>query len=394
MLATYKDAVDYLLLFLQGDSTGGARQWCRTAVQDAIREFAAFHPWTYYQGVERIVTVAPYATGTVTYTASNRQMTLAGGTWPSWSSLGSMTLGGLPAGGQVPYKVDTLLSSTVLRFRSNSCPTTDVTAPSTYQLFQSTYTLPPLALAVNTLVSTMYRRWLLHLSVAEIVDRDRFYPTPAQPRCYCVMGDPNYQGQLCVKLNPPPNIAEPFDFHYRRMPRALAIEAYDTGTVNVTTGLNLVNASGSASFPANCVGSVFRLGQDAVNDVGGDGSAFPAVAERIITASTPSQLTVDSEFSASATGVNYVISDPVDVEQYAMLNGFKATAKKQLARNRHMKDVGSIEQQWITVMKESMAADSRNMQVESPISSSLSRMGLLSGARLMDLETNTIGGGS
>ena len=84
-LFTYKDGVDHVLDFLGAAVSNEAKRDAKRAILAAYREFCAVRRWTYFMAQGRLVTVAPYSTGTITYTHTGgtyeRQVTLATGTW-------------------------------------------------------------------------------------------------------------------------------------------------------------------------------------------------------------------------------------------------------------------------------------------------------------------------
>ena len=64
------------------------------AVNDAIGMIARDRQWAWYQTLSSITLQAAYTTGTITLTAGDATVTLAGGTWPAWTVYGKILYDG------------------------------------------------------------------------------------------------------------------------------------------------------------------------------------------------------------------------------------------------------------------------------------------------------------
>lgn len=183
-LLTFSDVVEHVRSILGSNASTDVTRDARRAIINAYDEFAAARRWTYYIGRGRVNTVAPYSTGTITYTHSTRTLTLASGTWPTWASYGVVLIA------SVPYEVASRTSDSVLILSVNSNPGANVAAGTTYTIYRDKYPMPADFLAADQFMG-------LGTSIAypkRVLPRDWLGPqqlnvTPATPRRYCVPVD-------------------------------------------------------------------------------------------------------------------------------------------------------------------------------------------------------------
>jgi hypothetical protein len=83
MLFTMSDVVDDLLDFARGLGKGASVPMLSRSIRSAYREILAAHDWSFMEAMSRIQLEAVYSTGTITYTSSSRQVTLADGVFPA-----------------------------------------------------------------------------------------------------------------------------------------------------------------------------------------------------------------------------------------------------------------------------------------------------------------------
>jgi hypothetical protein len=317
-LHTFSDLVQHCLDFMGGTPDGGNLRRARRAVLSAYREMPSLRPWTYYYQRGRITTVASQTDGTISYdhsgSANEREVTLTGATWPSWAALGTLIID------NVAYEVASRVSSTILILSSTSNPGTDVAMATEYTLYRDTYTLPGDFKSCDELVNMNSYLGVGYQHPSAWLSQKQIISSPGSPRAWTITADPNYFGVLAARFDPPPDDVYTFDFIYQRRPRNMAIYSYDTGTATTTNGSATLTGSGTA-WTSNMVGAVVRIGAnstDAPTDLTGE---FPATLERTIIAYTSAtSLTMDSVADQALTGVKYQISDPVDVEEGAMLS--------------------------------------------------------------------------
>lgn len=355
-LFTYADAVEHILSLLGSMANSDTARDARRAVQSAYREFAAVRRWTYYISRGRITTVAPYSTGTITYTNSTRTLTLASGTWPTWAAYGVVVID------SVPYEVASRTSSSVLILSVNSNPGANVAAGTTYTIYRDRYPMPCDFLAADQFMaigsSIAYPKRVMP---GDWLSPQRLSTTPATPRRYCFLSDPNYMGALAVGFQPPPDAAIPFDFIYHRRPRPLLIEEYKTGTATNTASSTTVTGGGTA-WSSKHIGSTIRFGTVAEHPTSILG-ANPFTYERIITdVASATSLTVDSAIDDAHSSVKYVISDQVDIEDGAMLVAFQRCLEKQVSIARHMPAKIDFNKMYLEALVAAKEADSRGFE--------------------------------
>lgn len=357
-LWTYKDAVDHALDYLGASVSNEAARDARRAILAAYREIGNIHRWSYFYQRGRIATVAPYSTGTVAYDHTGgtyeRQLTLSSGSWPSWATFGVVVIS------NIAYEVAERKSSSVLTLSATSNPGDDVAAGTTYSIYRDTYPLPTDLVAIDEVINVGQILSMAYEHPRGWLNRQRITQSPASPFMYTVAGDQNYFGTLALKLFPAPDQVYQLDFLYQRRPRPLGLDEYSTGTVTVTANDQTVTGSGT-TFTSSMVGSVIRLSDDATNKPTGVIGSEPPAAERVIMAYTSATaLTVDTAFEDSLSGVKFLISPPLDLEEGAMLTAFWRCVEKELAVIRKMKDRDAIYGLYRQALLEAMEADSRS----------------------------------
>ena len=137
---SYHDIVDHLLDYFGGLEDGRNIKMSKRAILSAYRQLPTLYNWSYYYKRGRVTSVAAYSTGTVAYDHAGgtyaRQVTLTGGTWPSWAARGIVQIS------NVSYDVHERKSDTVITLSVNSNPGADLTAGTSYKLSRDAYPLP------------------------------------------------------------------------------------------------------------------------------------------------------------------------------------------------------------------------------------------------------------
>lgn len=361
-LLTFRDCVRHLMDLTENDPNENIRRDARRAVLEASDEFPSASEWSYYLSRGRITTVASQTEGTIAYDntggAAERLVTLTDSTWPSWAAFGMLTID------NVAYEVATRESSTTLTLSVNSNPGADVAAETEYTLYRDIYPMPidfiaaDQFLAMGSSVATPAyahpRDWL---------GIQRAQQSTGTPAVYTFLKDPNYAGAMAVAFADPPDDVYVFDFVYSRRPRLLVIEEYKEGTVSVTGASATVTGSGT-TFTSDMVGSVLRIASSATAD-------YPEAVEWsnrygtervIISYTSATSVTVDTEYDTSLSGAKYVISDPVDLERGSMKNAFLRCCEKQTSIARHfpIDRQAKMERAYTQALILAREADSRN----------------------------------
>lgn len=369
-LTTYKDLTDHVIDFLGGDPGGDVSRDARRAVLNGYRDMASRHRWTYYYQRGRLNTAAPYQSGTVTYDNATRTVTLTtmdSTTFPSWASNGvlAVTSPGQSLPGNVLYEVATNPTPTTLVLTQQSNPGFDITTGVIYILYLDTYSLPVDCLAIDRMIMTNQCYSLNYDHPSLWLERQRIYHSPAIPRSYTIRGNPNYFGSIALSFFPAPDNVYAFDYMYQRRPRPLVIQQYSTGKVLTTSSSATLQGAGTA-WTANMIGSVLRISPDNLTLPTGLAGSNPPLYERVIVAWTnATTLTLDAPLDQTLGPLQYVISDPVDLEEAAMLTVTHRAIEFQVSMSRNKKDRELALQNYKQALIEAMEADSRNFEQQS-----------------------------
>lgn len=359
-LYTYQDAIDHAIAFLGGDATALAARDARMAVLQAYRNLGNVHRWSYFVREAKIATNAPQDDGTIAYDHTGgtyeRQVTLTDSTWPSWAALGEIVIS------NIAYQIAERKSSTVITLTPSSNPGADLAAGTEYRIQRTTYPLPIDCLSVDRMLNVSLYDWLCYVHSRDVLEREQHNQTTAQPRIFTILGDPNYFGTLAVRFYPAPDAAYQLNFMYHRMPRQLNTDAYSTGTVTTSNGSATVTGTGTA-WSSKYIGCALRVASDALYVPTGRMGAHPYYRERVVVDVTDgTTLVVDQSFTEALSGVKYILSDPCDLEEHAMLSAFQRGIERELAFNKRMQERASIEQAYFQALRFAQQADSRSTQ--------------------------------
>jgi hypothetical protein len=87
----------------------------------------------------------------------------------------------------------------------------------------------------------------------------------------------------------------------------------------------------------------------------------PAVFESVVTAYiSATSIQVADVADIAYSSVAYTISDPIDIEQGAMLNAYLRCVEKHIGMSRTLKDKPSAAAQYLSALGEAKSADSRS----------------------------------
>ena len=355
MLFTYSDIVNHLTEYMRDQNTTATRRFAKRAASDGLRELSNIHRWNYYRTHGRISTVASYSTGTVVFDytggAYERMLTLTDGTWPEWIEDGVILID------SIPYEVEEQKSSTIVTLKSVSNPGADV-ASTTYTAYRDSYPTPVDLIDVEQAIILNQDRLLTYVSPTDWASYQSWFTNPTNVWYYTILGDPNYQGAMSLRLAGPPSSAETVELVYRRRPRDLRYFEYNTGTVTVEDGSDAVEGTGT-SFSSFMVGSVIRL-YDSTNYPTNEEGDYPAYVERtIVRVSSTSLLYVDSTIPGGYSAVKFVITDPIDIDKQVMANLYKRTCEKLVEQTRQGKNLPSVVSMWQSELKIAVGADKR-----------------------------------
>lgn len=356
---TFHDALLHLEDYERAIPSTQRVRFHRRAIFSAMQELAHEHHWSYLYQVGRVNTVAPYDTGTITYdhtgSVYERQVTLANGTWPSWAFAGTLIIS------DIRYQVAERINGTIIQLSVHSNPGADITDATSYTLIRDRYLLPQDLWTIDDLQTPDAWRILQYVHPRYWVRLTRHHTSAANtPYYYSVIGSEDFQGCMDLILEPYPDRAVPIDFVYSRRPRQIRVQDYHTGTVTTQDLSKTVTGDGTA-FTADMVGSIIRVASNAAELPTGRDGFNPYAEQRIImTVDLATQLTVDFDFTASRSGVKYVISDPIDIEYGVMKTVFLRCCENQLAKMARYSDRQVVEQEYQMALLQAKEADSRS----------------------------------
>jgi len=282
--------------------------------------------WKWYRSTLLLTTTAAYTTGTVEYDhvggSVSRELTLTDGTWPELASFGQVLIG------DVAYLIDNRVSDTIVQLRADSNPRSDVTAGTAYKWFRNQYQIPPDIIELGE-PKDLERGTggpdlvQLHPDRTLGIDSTWSFEPTEYPWGYSVERDRRSTGKI-MRIAPPPSTARTYAMACVWMPRRVAIEKYETGTVTTVSGSTAVVGVGTSWTSAH-IGCVIRVSSNSKPPTSQYGARRngtdlemehnPASVARIVTAvADTTHLTLDADPGVSLSGKAYVISDPIDID--------------------------------------------------------------------------------
>jgi len=328
---TYHDLLDYITALTDGGARTKDMRLYREAILGAYRDVSMAAEWDYFTTEGRVNLDALYATGTIAYDhtggANERQVTLSGGTWPTWAAKGRIRFN------DVVYTIDARVSATVITLKTDFNPGADVAALTSYESYRSVYPLPSDLWRIFD-VAVEKTSWITYyITPTEWLQRDRFLDYSGQTWAWTMMRDPDADNRWALWVDPHPSIAEPLGFIYRRRPRTLRWAGTETAarTYTITGSSGATTVTTNIALPSSMVGTVLRLptGTDHPTGLGGN---EPFNEQFKITGISSTTVTIDSELTAAySSGTKCVISDPVDMND-TMLEALKAQLEYRLSR--------------------------------------------------------------
>jgi hypothetical protein len=322
---TYFDLVESLIVSSFGGPQDAEQRDIRTAIHRAYDELTTIRDWAYYHVHGRIITDAPYYTGTVS--SSGDTVTLTGGAWPAWAGQGYLKVGENIA------RVASRTSDTAIVLDSR-LPLKTAASSDPYALYRTVYPLPADFRNMDE-PSDEYNWWAgLYVTPDQAMKLERVSNTSGTPLHWTIIKDPDSTG-WAIKLMGYPTERETIDFTYRRSARPIRYSGHEAalrqGTISRSG--STVTGAGTA-FNAAMVGSVLRVG-DTTNFPGPIEALTPWIEEAKITAhSSATEITAGSGTIASTT--KYLITDPIDVATH-MHQAMDSACDYWLARIRGVK---------------------------------------------------------
>jgi hypothetical protein len=323
---TYFDLVESLIVSSYGGPQDAEQRDIRTAVHKAYSELTTIRDWAYYSVHGRLVTQAPYATGTVT--SSGTTVTLTGGTWPSWAATGAFLRVGTET-----CRVASRTSGTVVVLDEGLGLKANVTAQP-FTLYRTVYPLPADFRNLDE-PTDEYNWWAgMYLSPDEAMKVERVNRAQGKPYHWTVIKDPDSTG-WAIKLIGYPTIQETIDFTYRRSARPLRWSGHETSAriVALSSDSGVANTDDQV-MPESIQGAILRVGSSA-SYPGPITSITPYLSEHLITDWEDTNNFVFSP-AADLVAVKAIVTDPIDVAPH-MQQAMHSCCEYWLARIRGQK---------------------------------------------------------
>lgn len=285
--------------------------------------------------------------------ATERRLTLTGGTWPDWAAQGSVVIS------NVPYLVEARLSSTVLTLASSASPAADIASGTSYEIRRDLYALPTDFVACDEVVVNEVGLVLEWQHPRTWASQRRVNTGPGRPVTFSLIGAANDPGEMRMALWPAPNAVYYIDMLYRRKFRPLVYADVNTGLASGSASGTTITGSGTA-FAALHVGSVIRLGADNQDAPTGPRGNNPALYEGTITAYTSAtSVTVSPALPQAFDQVKYQISDPVDIEEVGMSEYLLRECERQFRLLARMKETDGEATAYALAFTRALEADTR-----------------------------------
>ena len=328
---TYSDMLDYITALTDGGARTKDMRMHKEAILGAYRDVSSVAEWDYYMKEGRIDLVAGQTSSTITYDhtggASERLVTIAAGTWPTWAKYGRIRID------DVVYSIEDRKSSTTITLNEDSNPGADVAAGTSYEIYRSVYPLPAdLWRLYDVAVEKSY--WITYyVTPTQWLQRERFHKTTGKTWAWTIMKDPDNDNRFALWVDPSPSTAEPLGFIYRRKPRTIRWAGTETParTYTATGSADATTLATSTALPSSMVGSVIRLGTTSLHPTGLAGTD-PYQEQHKIKSLSTTTVTLESALDAAhSSGTKIVVSDPIDMND-TMIESFKAQVEYRLSR--------------------------------------------------------------
>ncbi len=317
LLATFQDA---------GNRQG--QTLAPEAIATAYRQLAGCLPWNYLFRRCQINTNPAFSDGSVGYDLASNTITLTGATWPSWTTQALIVIN------SSLYAIQNVNSPTTATCVPNRAPYASIPSGTGYTLYQQEYELPSNFSRMTQLI-TLGNVWdTREVTPYEMLDIQRFFYSPSRPWKYCVMGSTYFTGQMALNLAPAPDQNYTFDILYQAAPRprTLATAYISNGATQSIAVVGTAVTGTATTFTQNMVGCRLRQAYSGLTAPVGEFGVGGSINENTIQKvnSATSLTLVDAGVTAS--GIGFVIDDPVDCERESMDELFCRMCEYQYAR--------------------------------------------------------------
>lgn len=338
-LHTYADAIASLDRWVgfSSDRPSMNQAGLRSCIQGAYRAITQAHDWSFLHVPGRIQLNEVYETGTAAYDhtggTSERLVTIAGGTVPSWANSAKDAVIKI---GDVVCEIEDRKSSTTFTLDATLNPGADVAA-TTYQLYQRWYAMPGDLVSFTAPLEDTAWKLGKYVSMTEMAALQRYRSDSGDIQYYSVGPAPGLYNQLALFVHPASNATETLDFIYKRRPRPLRYSGLDNddyvGTVNLT---GLVITGTSTQFASGMEGAILRVHLTA-RPTGLEGTAPWVNQCSIKTVASTTSITLYNAGFTNGVAYKYQISDPIDFD-VAVWDAFLRCCEKHAANLLGLKD--------------------------------------------------------
>jgi len=320
---TYQDLVEHLITASFGGPQDAEQKDIRSAVQRAVQEVSYIRDWRWHHTHGRVVFDAPW-TGTVTY-AGGTFTRQSGDAFPLYAASGQMRID------EVVTRIASRTSDSVLVADPVIRHPEDIASPVTATLYRSFYPLPDDFRTIDSPIDQSFWTDFVFVEPDLAMKMELSQDRQGPPHAWTVRKDPD-SNRWAIQVIGYPVSVKTLDFTYRRSPRALRISGHEARSRQGTVSCSGTAVTGAGTdFSQSMVGSILRLG-NASDYPDSLGSMNPHIFEsKIVSVASATSCVVEDSFSAS--GVKYVITDPVDCSP-GMENCIYSAAEYWLARTR------------------------------------------------------------
>lgn len=324
-LWTMQDAHEHLYdVFGDVPHEGRYARHIRRAVVEAYDELPSLHQWKYYRRRHILTTDAAVTDGSVEFSVATGELTLTGGTWPSWAGHGMVRMGG------VDYEVSRRVSDTVLNLEV--APPHDIAAGTSYLLFRCLYPLPPDFRRLDRVFRANNRHQLESIDPGTMYAESIYsFSTSSWPWSVGLRHDGKSYATMSLELGQRPGTSVAYGFLYEASPRQIAIEKYSLGTVAIS-GTTATLTGGT--FAPSHAGAILRVSYNQNPPTGRIGSLVEndnPIAYETIIMEVVDDTTAIVDVPATFSGLGFYVSDPLDMPYGPVLQAFWRLAEMKYA---------------------------------------------------------------
>jgi hypothetical protein len=358
-LMAYADLMDAVVQYSGNNPNQQSVQNTNRAASAAYLGLVRAHDWSFYKRVFSVPTHAGYSTGTVTYDHTGggtceRQLTLAGGTWPTWAAYGYVQIA------MKTYQVQKYYSATVIQLAENNNPGDDITDASEYSLYRDMYPLPLDFANCYNAVTQPSGVQLTYVPIAMWAYGRDYYLNASRPVAFTVTQDLVVPQRQAVRFWPAPNEAYSVLFTYKADLVHPSYRKVVDGSVTLTASSATVTGTGT-KFESGMAGALLRVSRagDPTLPTGIEGES-PAYAEYVIdSVQSETSLTLQDTAAGSLARVKYSISSLLDVEPFATREYLFRECERQYRRLARMAVMPGEAMEWQRSLDQAKDADSR-----------------------------------